>query len=759
MARKRFGRERLEAKTQRGGLDRRTLLIGGGATAGLLIAWGLWPRSYQPNLTVASNEQLFNAFLKIDASGQIIVVVPQLEMGQGVTTTLSQILADELGADWRTIAVQSAPINPLYANSMLVKQWLDKDWADLAGGVGEFAIQEYARRNAMMMTGWATSERMFSADFRDAGAAARVLICKAAAARWDVTWEGCDIADGIVTDGKRKMRIGELAADAVGFTLPKFLPERQGREGRLIGQSVPRLDLPSKLDGSHNFAADIRMPGMLFASIRQGPVGASVLKSVREDEARKVPGFVKLVQTDHWVAALGSNWWAANKALDALDPQFEIDGPGISTATIGKALEQAFRGEDGERLHEVGNLASVFDGASVVKAEYSVAPALHLAVEPPSATARIVDGKAEVWSATQAPTFCRRAVAKALGFAEQDVILYPVSAGGSFDRRFEHDVAVQAALIAQQAGRPVQLQWSRLEEIIADRPRPPAKARMAAKLVRGGMVEGWSAKVAAPSALVETWDRIAEGADPGDALRRAARKASRHAISGMIPPYMMPNVAIDHYPADIGLPTGSWRGNADSYSAFFNECFIDELANHAGIEPMSFRIQMMGGQPRLAHCLTTAAALGGWQGGIAGSGQGIACHMMDGAYIAILAEASLDAGRLRVSRIVAAVDCGDQVHPDIARQQIEGGLIFGLAAAMGAAGEYHHGMPRRAILGRLGLPRLADIGEVSVELVESTAEAGGIDRIGVPAIAPAIANALFTMTGRRHRTLPLSGTT
>lgn len=737
------------------GLDRRSLLIGGGLGAGLLIAWGVWPRQYQPNLAVARNERLFNAFLKIDTVGQIIVVVPQLEMGQGDTTVLPQILADELGADWRTLAVQWAPVNPLYANTQLASQWMAGDWTRLAGGAGDWALREYARRNAMMLTGNGTAAQMFTAAYREAGAAARVLLCKAAAARWGVEWESCDIENGLVTDGRQKLRIGELADDAVNFALPEYLPERQGRENRLIGRNVPRLDMPSKIDGSYNYAADIRLPGMVYASIRQGPVGARELLRWNEKGAQAVPGFLRLVRQPGWVAAIAQNWWAANRALDALDPAFAVADPQLSSQSVGKALEAALKGDGGNRLIDIGDVDEAFEDNALIHAEFSVAPALHLAIEPPCATAHVTEERAEVWCATQAQNFCRAAVARALGRAETDVVIHPVGAGGSFDRRYEHDVAVQAALVARELGKPVQLQWSRLEEVIRDRPRPPARARLSARLSRSGMVEGWRARIAAPSAQAETWERIAHHRDEGAAMA-AAGSQSLLAVSGASPPYAIPNIAVEHVGTAIGLPTGAWRGNSDSYTAFFTECFIDELAHQARMEPMSFRIQMMGGNARLAHCLTTAAAQGGWQGGVAGSGQGIACHMMDGSFIAVLAEVGLEKGRLMVNRIVCAADCGDQPHPDIARQQIEGGLIFGLAAAMGGDARYKAAMPTRALMGRMGLPRLADIGEVSLDLIGSDKAAGGVGQIGVPAIAPAVANALFTITGTRYRTLPLA---
>ncbi len=740
----------------RQGFDRRTLLVGGGAMAGLLLAWGVWPRSYKPHLNAAPGEAVFNAFLKIDRAGQVIVVVPQLEMGQGVTTLLPQILADELGADWRTVAVQSAPIGPLYANTLLAREWLASDWTRIGGGVGEWAIDQYATRNALMLTGGGTSVPMFHDAYRDAGAAARVLLCKAAAARWDVPWESCDIQEGVISDGgQRRLRLGDVAEEAAGFDLPDILPLRQDQEGRLAGQDLPRLDTPSKIDGSHNFAADIRLPDMLFASIRQGPVGDAVLAGVNEQAAKGVTGFLKLVQTERWVAAVGANWWAANKALDLCDPVFTLNGRPVSSAGIDGALEDAFSGSDGRRLYALGDLLPVFEGATILASEYQADASLHLALEPMCATARVTDKGAEVWLATQAPGLARAAIADALGLGAEAVTLYPLHAGGSFGRKMDFEAGVQATLIAREMGRPVQLLWSRLEDVIQDRPAPPAHARMAAKLGRTGVIESWLAKVAVPCAMSQTWARIADGALPYEAAAQAADKATRLAVAGMEPPYAIPHFAVDHYPADVGLPVGFARGNAHLYSAFFTESFMDELAHLAGMEAMSFRIQMLGGNPRLAHCLTTATAMGGWQGGIAGSGQGIALHRVGDAYGAVMVEAGITGGKLGVSRIVAAVDCGDQVNPDIARQQVESGLIYGLAYAMGASVPYDRGMPARAILGRMNLPRLGDVGEVAVELIRSTAAPASGGEVAAALIAPAVANALFTVTGQRFRSLPL----
>jgi isoquinoline 1-oxidoreductase beta subunit len=585
-----------------------------------------------------------------------------------------------------------------------------------------------------------------------------VLLCKAAAARWAIPWESCDIAEGIISDGAaRRMKIGDIVADAAKLDLPAILPYRQGQDGRLSGQDLPRLDTPSKIDGSHNFAADIRLPDMVYASIRQGPIGDAMLAGLDERSASGVTGFLKLVRQDHWVAAVAINWWAANKALDLADPVFMLRGTPVSSGTIDDALEKAFESFAGRRLYAQGDLAPVFEGATILASEYQVDAGLHLSLEPPCATARVTDDGAEIWMATQAPGLARAAIADALGLSERAVTLYPLHAGGSFGRKMDFEVGVQAALLAREIKRPVQLLWSRLEDVIHDRPSAPAHARMAAKLGRNGAIEGWSAKVAAPCALTQTWARIADGALPHEAAEQAADKATRLAVAGMAPPYAIPNWAVDHFPTDVGLPLGFARGNAHLHGAFFTESFMDELAHLAGIEAMSFRIQMLGGNPRLAHCLSTAASMGGWQGGIAGSGQGIAAHMMDGAYAAVLVEAAMNGDRLSVSRIVAAVDVGDQVNPDIARQQIEGGLIYGLAYAMGASVPYENGLPTRAILGRMNLPRLADIGEITVELMRSTADPAGVSDLAAPLVAPAIANALYTWTGQRLRSLPLVG--
>lgn len=729
------------------GIDRRTLLIGGGAGIGLVLAWSVWPRTYLPNLSVRDKETAFGAWLKIAENGQVTVAIPQCEYGQGVFTTLPQLVADELGADWRMVGVEQAPLNPLYANAL--------GFDELFPGVLPERLERiWAERNAAMLTGGSTSMRSFEAPLRAAGAGARALLCKAAARRWGVDWQECDTANGHVVHGQQRLRFGELAAEAAGEKVPDDLAPREGETGRLTGTPAPRLDAPGKVDGSANFAGDIRLPGMVFAALRQGPVGTVKLAAIDEAAARGVPGMLQIVKNELWVATVANNWWAASQALDAIDPRFEVAGR-IESETIQAVLDAALDGE-GERMVSAGDLAPVFKGARVVAAEYRAGLALHAAIEPMTATAVWEDGRVRLWLPTQAPGFARDAVARVLGIGASDVVIHPVLAGGSFGQNLEHRVAEQAALIAREVKKPVQLMWSRGETCVQDRFRPPAAARMTARLGTNGNIAGWLAKIAAPNTGHALARRLTGGGGTIGAALATTGIGDASAVAGARPPYRIPALAIDHHPAEIGVPTGYWRSGAHSYTAFFTESFIDELAHVADVEAFSFRIAMLGGEPRLARCLSTVTSLGGWQGGLPGSGQGLACHAFAGSYIAVMAEASVGGDqRVQVDRLIAAVDCGRVVNPAVVEQQIEGGLIFGMAAALGATTGFSASRPDARSFRDLDLPRLADCPQIMVELIASDADPGGVSELAVPPVAPAIANALHAATGVRLRRLPL----
>lgn len=729
-------------------ITRRNLLVGGGTGVGLVVAWTLWPRAYSPNLAVQSGEHAFDAWLKIAEDGRVTVAVPQAEHGQGIWTGLAQVVADELGADWRTVGVEPAPLNPLYGNPLGLHDLLEGMPAalpaDLRRGV--------AAAPAPMLTAASSSIRMFEQPAREAAATARALLCMAAAARWDVNWADCVAETGFVTHAGKRLRFAELAPEAAALSPPDPPPIGTGGAGRLDGQSVPRLDAPAKVDGSATFAGDLRLPGMVHAAIRQGPIGDSRLVRVDRAAADRVRGVLQVVETPRWVAAVARTWWAAAKALDAMAPRFETRGRVVDSASIDAALTAAFDG-DGHRIAAAGDLAAAFGGAQIVTATYRADAGVHAAIEPPAAAAALDGDRLQLWLPTQAPNLARAAAARAVGMDEAQVIVHPMPIGGSFGAALEHDVAEQAAILAVKLKRPVSLTWSRGEALLHDRYRPPAVARMVARLAGNGAILGWQAKIAAPATGVELTQRLAPELV---SAALAFDEGDRYAVGGATPPYRLPAYAVDHHPADIGLPTGHLRAGMHGLSCFFTECFLDELAHRAGAEPMSYRVGMLAGEPRLARCLSTAASLGGWEGGVPGSGQGIACHRFRGSYVAVLAEARMgEDGRPVVERLVAAVDCGRMVNPDLVRQQVEGGLIFGLAQALGASTGFSRGLADARGFGELWLPRLADTPDVTVELIRSDEPPGGVAEIGVPAVAPAIANALAAATGTRLRRLPL----
>ena len=743
-------------------------MAGAAVGGGLLVAWMLLPRSYDSPLAPGRGETAFGAWLKIGRDGVVTVAVPQLEMGQGVTTLLPQIVAMELGADWRQIAVEPAPASGAYPNLPLAVRWAPL-WRPLVSALNDepddYFLSRWAESRRFSATAEGTSLAAFDRPCREAGATARAMLAMAAADRRGVAWEEGEARAGFIAHGRQRLSFAELAAEASAYAPPDPPPLRpEPPADRASGLEVvdleiawPRLDLPSKVDGSYLFGGDVRLPGMVHAAIRHGPSDHAELSSFDEEAAAGTRGLVGIVRGKRWLAAVAETWWMAEQALDAMAPRFRAATP-VTSARIDELLDRGVRRGEPQRiaLRGAGDEGMAKPDLAL---RYDVMPAVHGTIETASATARLTDGRLELWIASQAPERAREAAARALGISLSDVVLYPMPAGGSFDRRLEHDHAIEAALIAREIGRPVQLIWSRWQEQLMLRPRPPVAAVLSAKIGPAGRIETLRSRLAMPPSALEFGRRLFDNMTSWAAIEAVEDEPDALAVEGLMPPYAIPHVAVDHVPVRLPLPTGRLRGNAHGYTCFFIESFIDEVAQRHAQEPLGFRIAMLGDDVRLAQCLQRAARLGEWGGGARGTGQGLACHRMGtpaaGGRIALIATAVAGEGGVRVEKLAAAVDVGRVINRDIALQQIEGGLLYGVGLALGSGVEYERGLPLQGRLAALDLPTLADSPEISVELIESAAEPFDPGELAVAPVAPAIANALFSATGLRLRRLPL----
>jgi isoquinoline 1-oxidoreductase beta subunit len=691
-------------------LDRRTLLVSGGAGVGLIVAFSLWPRHLKSDLIAGKAEQTFGNFIKIARDGRVTVAVPQFETGQGIWTGLAQIVGDELGAAWETIAVEPAPLTQAYANPLAK----DEGWPE-----------------GMRITAGSTSVRAFEQPLREAAATARAMLVGAAADRWNVDSASCDTADGFVINGVRTFTFGEVAEEAADRTPPRQGLLRQTAKARLIGQPLQRIDGPAKAEGRWRFAGDVRLPGMLFASVRMAPPGGRLTGFSREAISRAA-GVRHVSSNDQWVAVVADSWWAAERVLKAADPQFTGERNPVD---MRKLFDEALTNVVGTEWFSVGNYEATVRGSRPLAATYYVAPAQHLGVEPVTATARVSGGMAELWAPTQAPDFAH------------DATLYPMPSGEPAGRAMDADAAPIAIELARVVGRPVQIVLSQSTSQNHDPVSPGALARMTALPGAGGITAAWAMKVATADGFGSALARLKGKGAPD--------KLGKTALDGSVPPYSIPNVRIEAVEAKLPFPIGYMRGSPQREFAFFTESFIDELAHAAGMEPLSFRMSMLGGNGRLARCLQAAARLAAWDGGGPGSTMGIAGASAFGSHIGLVATASIgDDQRVKVHRLVAAVDCGRVVNSGLVEQQIAGGLIWALAQATVPSPEWVAGMPRARPFGGMGLPRIGDAPQITVQVIPSSDPSGGISGLGTLPLAPAVANAIHAGSGKRLRSLP-----
>jgi isoquinoline 1-oxidoreductase beta subunit len=706
-------------------LDRRTLLVGTGAAAGLAVTWSFWPRSDPASLAPRKDTLALGPGVLIGRDGRLTVAVPQVETGQGIWTGLAQIAADELGAAWENIGVAPARSGSRWDNALAEETgWLDgaRPWLS-------------ARDPGLLrITAGATSVRALERPMRQAAAAARTLLIAEAADRWGVRAAECDTGGGFVRHEGKALAFAALADGAATRTLPGGEISLREGAGELAGKPLPRLDAQPKAEGRLRFAGDVRLPGLLHASVRRAGRGTVALDSAP-------PRAVRFESGTGWVAALADDWWSAERALSAA--RVRVLGPiGGNDAAVASALDLALAGDDHQQLYAVGEIEEAFAGVRPLAATYSAAPQLHPDLEPPSATARLKDGLLEVWAATQAPEFARRAAAQAAGVPLGKVLLYPMPVGGQGGAALEADMVPVAAALARRTGRPVQVTASRTEQVRGDALRSPLKARLLARPLPDGSIAGWRMRVAGGDGTAQAFGR----------LFGSGSTAPRP--SAFVPlPYGIPNVAFDFASAELPLRLGYHRGELHPALTFFTESFLDELARIGGRDPLNQRMTLLSGNPRLARCLVRATALGGWDGGGAGSQMGLCAFTGYGSHIAVVAQAQVGPAGVQVSRLVAAVDCGRVINPALVKAEVEGGMLSAIAQATAPAPSFRHGRVLEPLAPQL--PTLAAAPEILVEVLASDAPPGGASGLGSAAAPAAVGNALAAATGRRLRSLPL----
>ena len=761
---------------------RKFLLATGGVAAvgsALVIGWGLMPPRQRLTgsapLPAAPGQQAFNGWVKIASDDSVTIMVPKSEMGQGVLTSLAMLLADELDADWSRVRTEHPPIDAIYNNIAMVADGLPfhPDEHGLLKRGAAWMTAKAMREFGLMATGGSSSVKDLWWPMREAGASARAMLVAAAAQGWSVPAAECRVADGVVTPAAsgRSARFGELAERAAKLPLPDQPVLKAPADFKLIGKPQRRLEAAAKQDGSARFGIDTVQPGLRHASVVMCPTLGGSVASFDAQAALALPGVLQVLAvpplrgSTGGVAVLADTPWHAMQAVKAVVVQWN-HGPaaGLSSTGIRTQLTQALDADDGFGYFKQGDAAGAMKGAAkTIRGEFHAPLLAHATLEPMTCTVQFTpdakDGpKAQVWAPTQVPGLARYVAAQALGLDSDQVAMSVTLLGGGFGRRLEVDFVAQAAHIARALpGVPVQTLWSREQDSTHDFYRPPCVARYQAGFDAQGQLVAWTAASAGPSIVQQYLHRLfgLAGAGPDKTTAEGAFDQ----------PYEWPAARISHQIVELPVPVGFWRSVGHSHQAFFKESFIDEAAHAVAQDPLAFRLALLKNHPRHAAVLQRAALKAGWGQPLAAApdgakkARGLALHQSFGSIVAQVAEVSLDPAdpkRIRVHRVVAAIDCGLAVNPAGIAQQMEGAIVFGLTAALYGEITLDKGQVQQTNFHQQALLRGSECPMIETEIIASAEPPEGVGEPGTPPIAPAVANALFVLTGQRLRSLPLT---
>jgi isoquinoline 1-oxidoreductase subunit beta len=689
-------------------LSRRSLLkVGATAAGGLALAVALPSWS---NAAVKENDPALNAFVRIEPNGRVHLTIPSIEMGQGIYTAMSMLLAEELEVDLNAVTVEHAPPNDaLYANPIPILR--------------------------QQTTGASASIRGFWRPLRLAGAAARLMLVAAAAKQWNVAASACSVRSGVVFDpsGTKSLAYRDLLRSAASQRAPapdqiKLKPPEQFK---LIGKSPKRIEAADKVSGRTQFGIDVILPDMKVAALAISPVMGGRPKDVNKAAALATKGVRQVVTIDQAVAVVADHMGAAKKGLAAAAIAWE-DGPNASVDSK-MLVEQLKRASEGPGVvaRNEGHFEEAFSGAARrIEATYELPFLAHAAMEPMNCTVHVRKNSCEIWVGTQIPTVTQAAVAALLGIPQDAVVIHNQYIGGGFGRRLEPDGTLLAVQIGKQVDGPVKVIWSREEDIQHDIYRPYYYDRISAGLDAAGQPVAWHHRVCGSSIIARAVPALFKNGLDFDAVEGAAE-----------PPYALPNILVDYVRAEPpGVTTGFWRGVGPAHNIFVVESFVDELASAAAMDPVDYRRNLLGHNPRALAVLNLAAEKAGW-GKPMPAGKGVD-----------------EKGAVKVERVVCAVDCGLPVNPLMIDAQVQSGTIFGLTAALRGAITFKDGRVEQSNFDTYLPMRIEETPRIETYIVPSAAEPGGLGEAATAIVAPAVTNAIFAATRRRIRRLPIEST-
>ena len=745
-----------------GKIARRTFLIGAAAIAGG-VAVGYWyvSRPYPNPLEddLAEGEATFNPYVKIGSDNTVTVIAPRAEMGQGISTTLAAFVAEELGVPLEELKVEHGPTSFAYYNGAMMEESGPFPWFEegIVATIARDAFATVGKVLGLQATGGSASTRDGFERMRQAGAAARHVLLEAAAARFGVPAAQLETAGRSVVHkaSGKSATFGELAADAAKITPPTSLKLKDETEWTILGKSQKRVDMLAKVTGAPIYGVDVSLPGMLYGTVKMNPVFWQKPGSVDLSKAQAVKGVVKIVPLDttygHGFGVIAENTWAAFTAAELIEADWGKPAYPADSAAIDKALTDALSTE-GSALRDDGDVDVAFADAAperVLEAEYAVPFLAHVCMEPMNATALVKDGKLEIWAPNQMPTLVEYLSGAAIGLGSADVTAHTTSLGGGFGRR-EVDTTIYAAIMAKAVeGRPVKVIWTREEDVRHDTYRPAAKGRFRARLGEDGLPVALDMRIAAPSIIGSVMHRTFPSLSPAGPDGTITQGAHDQ-------PYTIADYRVTGAKADLGVPVGFWRSVGNSFNGFFHEGFMDEIAAKGGLDPVDMRRKLMANHPAAVKVVDKVAEMAKWGEALpAGTAKGFAFTLSFGSWVGEIVQVRDTPDGVRVEKVWIAADVGTAIDPGIIEAQLTSAVVFGLSAAMGQEITLAGGMVEQSNFHDFDAMRINRCPQFDIAILQNYHKMGGVGEIGTPPAAPALANAIFALTGKRVRSLPL----